>query len=357
MIRLPIEAPSRRYEVWVGRGLALRLGELLAEAGVRGRIALVVDEHVFSLWGERVVASLPPHRVWTIPQGEASKNLAQAERLWTALAEAGFSRDDCVVALGGGVVGDLAGFVAATYHRGMRFVQVPTTLLAQVDSSVGGKVAIDLPLGKNLVGAFHQPELVVADTELLDTLDPRERWAGLAEVVKAALIRDEAFLEMLEAQLPALAAGDEALDEVIARAIRIKAEVVARDERESGLRQILNFGHTIGHAIEAACAYEGPKHGEAVALGMVGSVWLSLRLGLLGREEAERAFAVLERFPEVDVPADAEAIFEALRRDKKVRDGALRFVLIGPIGNCAIREVEEGLVREAIDVVLRRGVA
>ncbi|HLV60112.1 MAG TPA: 3-dehydroquinate synthase [Fredinandcohnia sp.] len=350
MERILVRSGAGAYPVLVGEGLLERLGELLEAEGIAGRFALFADEAVLALHGAAVRAALPDAAICTVPSGEAAKTLAWAERLWGFLIEGGFGRNDVAVALGGGATLDLVGFVAATYHRGMPVVHLPTTLLAQVDASVGGKTAIDHPLGKNLVGAFHPPRMVVADLATLRTLPARERWAGLAEVAKAALIADLDLLARLEADLEALAEGaPERLGPVVARAIAIKAEVVEQDERDHGLRQILNFGHTLGHALEAALGYRELLHGEAVVLGMRAAVHLSCALGHLTPEEVERARALLARFPlpRVEFPP-ASAVLSAARRDKK---GPRAFVTIGPLGKARVERVGEDLLSRALETV------
>lgn len=349
-LRIQVETASGAYPVWVGRGLLPRLGALLMEAGTFRRFALVADERVLSLWGEEVMASLPPCAVFPVPPGEEAKSLRWAERLWGGLIEGGFGRGDCVLALGGGATGDLAGFVAATFHRGIPFVQIPTTLLAQVDASVGGKTAIDHPLGKNLVGAFHQPSLVVADEAFLHTLDERERWSGLAEMVKAAFLADRDLVQVFEAHLEAFARGERPTSEAVARSIRIKAEVVGRDERDRGPRNLLNLGHTVGHALEATTGFSLLTHGEAVVLGMKAAGHVSRRLGTLGGEDAERALALLSRFPLPDFPIpSAEDLLRAIKRDKKSVGGDVRFVVLHGLGKAGLVTVDERLLLHGIE--------
>ncbi|HPM22876.1 MAG TPA: 3-dehydroquinate synthase [Phycisphaerae bacterium] len=269
--------------------------------------------------------------VLTFAPGEASKSLRTASRFYGRLADARIERGAVIIAFGGGVAGDLAGFVAATWQRGVRFVQVPTTLLAAVDASVGGKTAVNLPQGKNLVGAFHQPEMVVVDTNFLQTLPDREFRSGLAESVKQALIRDRAFLEWHMSSVEAIGHRDPAaVTTLIARNCTIKAAVVARDERESGLRAILNYGHTLGHAIEHLLGYE-LRHGECVALGIVAENEIAFGRGLLARTLADEIRALLERLglptrlPRALDPSD---VFTACSRDKKVAGGAVNFILL-----------------------------
>ncbi|MDP8925052.1 MAG: 3-dehydroquinate synthase, partial [Chloroflexota bacterium] len=271
-----IRTGSSQYEAWVGAGLLERLPELLERAGLRGRSRVVADETVWRLHGGAIEAALRDAgrdvALYTLPGGEEHKTLADAERMYDWLIEAGTDRGDHVVAVGGGVIGDMGGFVAATFLRGIPVVQVPTTLLAQVDSSIGGKTGVDHRLGKNLIGAFHQPSLVVADTRFLRTLPEREYRSGWAEIVKMAVIMDADLFARLERRAETLLRFEDevALAHAVRRSIELKGEVVGADERESGLRVILNYGHTIGHAVEAATGYRRLLHGEAVAIGMAG---------------------------------------------------------------------------------------
>lgn len=323
------------YTITIGPGL-VDDGARLA-ATLRGDAFVISDETVAPLYLQRVLDALararPGLRIghWTMPAGEASKTLAVFGEAIDAIARAGMRRDATLYALGGGVVGDLAGFAAAAWMRGIDCVQLPTTLLAMVDSSVGGKTAVDLPQGKNLVGAFHPPRAVLADTAVLRTLPPRELRAGLAEVVKYGAIVDAPFLDWLEANAEALLAGDdEALAEAIARSCRHKAAIVERDPFEHGDRALLNFGHTFGHAIEAEQAYGGLNHGEAVAVGMVLAARLSARLGLAGEAGAGVLRRALERFGlPVEPPRglDPAALLARMRLDKKAQADGLRFVL------------------------------
>jgi len=310
---------------------------------IRGRDLLIVtDSNVAPLYLTRVEAALATHRVRTLvlPPGESEKTLARFGEVIDALADLRASRDATVVALGGGVVGDLAGFAAACWMRGVAFVQLPTTLLAMVDSSVGGKTAVDLPHGKNLVGAFHQPSAVIADIETLTTLPIRELRAGLAEVVKYGAIRDPEFFAWVEAHSGALLGRDpEALAEAVERSCQHKAGIVARDEHEQGERALLNFGHTFGHALETAGGYGALLHGEAVAIGMLMAARLSAALGHAPPEDAERLSHLLTRlglplFPRGD--ADPAQLLELMRLDKKVVSGKLRLILWRGVGRAEI---------------------
>ncbi len=338
---LEVALGERRYPIRIGRGL---LGDAAALAAlVPGRHALVVtDAHVAPHYLPLVAAALGGKQVGTLvlPPGEQEKTLASFGEVMAALAALGASRDATVLALGGGVVGDLAGFAAACWMRGVRFVQLPTTLLAMVDSSVGGKTAVDLPEGKNLVGAFHQPAAVVADTATLATLPPRELRAGLAEVVKYGALGDAGFFAWLEAHADALLARDDAtLAEAIARCCAHKAGIVARDETERGERMLLNFGHTFGHAIETQQGYGGLLHGEAVAVGMVLAARLSARLGRAPAADAERLAALLTRLGlPTTIPAglDPAALLARMRLDKKAVSGTLRLILWRGLGQAEV---------------------
>jgi 3-dehydroquinate synthase len=350
MITLPVASRDGGYDVVIGAGALAELGALMQKAGARGRVAIISDETVFALWGDkaRTPVEAAGYEVATtlrVPPGEESKTLASAEQLYDGLLQANIGRRDIIVALGGGVVGDLAGFVAATLHRGVAFVQVPTTLLSQVDSSVGGKVAVDHRLGKNLIGAFYPPRLVVADTNVLQTLSVRERWSGMAEIVKAGLIRDPKLLADLEQQIEALVETDgAALPDIIARAVSVKAGVVSRDEHETGERMLLNLGHTFGHAIETVAGYGALTHGEAVTHGMRVAVALSERRGKLDADSARRAQALLARFPSPQWPQlKPDELLQALWRDKKVAAGKVKFILLDKLGNGVI---DDGLSAE-----------
>ena len=336
--------PSLPYPVDVVPGALATLGARVAAVAAAHRYAVVSDETVAALYAARAVASFGPAaevRVLTVPAGEAHKTRESWARLTDELLAAGYGRDTTVVALGGGVVGDLAGFVAATYMRGVAFVQVPTTLLAMIDASVGGKVGVDTAAGKNLVGAFHQPAAVVIDPELLATLPTPQLRSGLAEAIKHGVISDERYFEAVVEDLPALLAPDGArspeMRRLIERSVAIKAAVVAADERESGVRKILNFGHTIGHAVEHASRY-ALLHGEAVAVGMSLESELAERLGVAECGTHEQVRAALERagLPTSRPPSlDAEVVLAATRGDKKARGGVVEYALPRRVGAMA----------------------
>ncbi len=334
---------ERSYAIHVGPGLLADAGPLLAPLLPQPRVVIVTNPVVAGHWLAPLRQSLAAAGIGSesivIPDGESFKSWTTLNDVLTRLLEINAERSTTLVALGGGVVGDICGFAAAIYQRGMRFVQVPTTLLAQVDSSVGGKTAINHPLGKNMIGAFHQPRAVVIDTDCLRTLPGRELAAGLAEVIKTAAIRSRAFFEWLEANLPRLVARDaEALVYAVAESCRIKSEIVAADERETGERALLNFGHTFGHAIETGVGYGEWLHGEAVAAGMIRAAVLSERLGLLARDDVERLRALVLR---AGLPVEAprlgtERYLALMGRDKKVVAGSIRFVLLRSIGDAFV---------------------
>lgn len=336
MTILNVELGTRSYPILIASGLLGR--REVFRQHLRARELLIVSNTtVAPLYLPELVASLGERRMVEVilPDGESHKTLANAARVLDVLVANRLARDCAVLALGGGVVGDLAGFAAACYQRGVDFVQLPTTLLAQVDSAVGGKTGVNHPGGKNLIGAFHQPVLVVSDTATLATLPPRELRAGLAEVIKYGLIADAALFSWLEAHIEQLLAGDaEALAHVIRRSCEIKAAIVGRDERERGERALLNLGHTFGHAIESATAYREWLHGEAVGAGLVMAAAMSVACGSLTAADAERVRALIERAglpTRIDSVTPAAAL-EHMKIDKKVLGGRLRLVLLRSIG-------------------------
>jgi 3-dehydroquinate synthase len=353
MESLSVALGSRSYPIHIGTGLISR-AELYAPYLAGGSAAIVTNDVVAPLYLSRVRLALRGARVTDIvvPDGEQAKSWETLNRVFDALLEARCGRDTLIVALGGGVIGDLAGFAAAVYQRGVAFVQVPTTLLAQVDSSVGGKTAINHALGKNMIGAFHQPRAVISDVATLDTLPERELRSGLAEVIKHGLALDAAFVEWLEKNMEALLARQrEPLIHAVRRSCELKARIVAEDERESGARALLNFGHTFGHAIEAATGYGTWLHGEAVAAGMVMAAELSALMGHLKKTEVSRVRALLQRagLPVTGPALAPEALLELMAVDKKAAKGRTRFVLLEAIGRAALRaDVDDHEVRAAI---------
>jgi len=338
--RIQIDLGERSYPISIGANL-LDDKKLLTEAVPARDVFVVTNDLVGPLYLKRLLNSLGDKRTASIqlPDGEAYKTLATVGTIFDALVAARMNRDAAIVALGGGVVGDMAGFAAACYQRGIDYVQIPTTLLAQVDSSVGGKTAVDHSGGKNLIGAFHQPRAVIADTSTLNTLPDRELRAGLAEVVKYGFIRDRAFLDWIEAHSRELLNKDpQALTYAIRRSCEIKAEVVAIDEREHGLRAILNFGHTFGHAIETATGYGEWLHGEAIAAGMVLAADMSARLGWISADESRRVARIVNQ---LELPIEAPKIgtqkaLELMGMDKKVLGGKIRLVLLKSLGEAVV---------------------
>ena len=342
-IRVDLDADS--YDIFIGVSVLRRLGLLLRSFNLTGRALIVTNPGLRNLYGAVVedalaTAGFEP-AVIEVPDGEAQKSLEWASRLYDAMLDHRLDRRSPVIALGGGVIGDLTGFVAATYMRGVPFVQVPTSLLAQVDASVGGKVAVDHPRGKNLIGAFYQPELVLISLDTLNTLPERELRAGMGEVIKHGVIADAALFVYIEQHLDIILNRDaNALAHLVARSCEIKAEVVSGDEREQGRRAILNFGHTIGHAIEAQLTYTGLLHGEAVAVGMVCAARIAERMGMLDEASVSRLIHLIERtgLPTTQDGLDVDAILETMLHDKKTVGGQLRFILPTRLGDVEIRD-------------------
>ena len=351
--QVSIDLGDRRYDILIGGGL---LVPQTFEGLPKSATALIVtNTTVGPLYTAKLRAAIAPHHKTVLdielPDGEQYKDWPALNQVFTKLLEEAADRKTVLYALGGGVVGDMTGFAAACYMRGVPFVQVPTTLLAQVDSSVGGKTAINHPAGKNMIGAFYQPQRVVCDLDTLDTLPQRELVAGLAEVIKYGPIADADFLAWLEANLDALLARDRAaLMHAVKRSCQIKAWVVNQDEKESGLRAILNYGHTFGHAIEAGMGYGQWLHGEAVGCGMVMATDLSARLGLIDADTAQRIADLIQRagLPVKGPDLGADRYIELMQVDKKAEGGEIRFVLVGPLGQASMRPAPDALVRDVI---------
>jgi 3-dehydroquinate synthase len=362
-ITVDVALGDRAYDIVIGRGVLASLGARVAALRPGVRTAIVTDRTVAKHWLEPAERSLAEAGIQTsrviVDEGEVSKTYAGLEKVSEALIAARIERNDLVIALGGGVVGDLAGFAAAILRRGVDFVQVPTSLLAQVDSSVGGKTGINSPQGKNLIGAFHQPVLVIADTSVLDTLSPRQFRAGYAEVAKYGVLGDEAFFTWLETNYADIFSGGAAREHAIATSCRAKAAIVSRDERENGERALLNLGHTFGHALEAATGFSDRLfHGEGVSVGMVLAAEFSARLGMISEADAAR---VERHLASVGLPThlqdiagfaqeglgDADALMALMAQDKKVKRGRLTFILLQAIGRAVVaNDVEPALVRD-----------
>ena len=337
-------AQSITYPVFVGRGLIDRVGELVP---AKGRVFVITSTALREQFGSRVAASFRDAEILAIEEGEHRKTLETANDIVTMLLDRGARRDAMAVVVGGGVLGDTAGFAASIFLRGIDLVQVPTTLLAQVDSSIGGKVGVNHPKGKNLIGSFYPPRAVVSDTATLDTLPPRELLSGMYEALKGGVIGDASLFELFERR-----AND--LEEIVRKAIRVKAEIVSADEKEADLRRLLNYGHTIAHGIEAALQYQGLTHGEAVAWGMIGANAIAVKRGLLSRDEASRIERVILDYKPSPLPAlDTAEILAATEHDKKNTGTARVMVFPRKVGECVVvNDVTEDEIAYGIDAIL-----
>ena len=353
-----VELGSRSYPVRIGNGISTAIGAELNKIRAGNKIGIVTDENVEKLYLKPIVDSLESAGFdvtsLTIPPGEASKSLSVISDLYDTFLNNRFERNSTILSLGGGVVGDVAGFAAATLLRGVNYVQLPTTLLAQVDSSVGGKVGINHSKGKNLIGAFYQPKAVIIDTDFLLTLPQREIRCGMAEVIKYGLILDSEFTDFISDNFAALPDDqhNDILGRIIKRCVELKAEVVRVDEKENDYRRILNFGHTVGHGVEAIVPRGSITHGEAITFGMKAAVRISERLGLLNSDAAAKALRLLDSIPvHISVKElDVEKILDSMKSDKKVRDGEIHFVLLDKIGNTVIRSgINEKMIKESIE--------
>jgi 3-dehydroquinate synthase len=343
MMEIPVDLGPRSYSILVAAGALSTVGAELAKRGVGRKVVLVTDTAIAVLYAEPVARSLDQAGFdiaqVLVPDGEQAKRLDVVSDLWNQLLDAGCDRTSTVVALGGGAVGDVAGFAAATYMRGMNLVQVPTTLLAQVDASIGGKTAIDHSRGKNLIGAFHQPRIVIVDPAVLATLPEREFRSGLAEVIKHGIVLDATYFADLETSISALLDRHlTTLERVVAGSCRLKAAVVERDEQEAELRWVLNYGHTVGHALEAVTGFRRWAHGEAVSLGIAAATRVAQRLGIASPATTERQVRLLSAvgLPVDAIEVDPASVVEAMSRDKKSRDGRVPFVLAPQIGSFRI---------------------
>ena len=357
--RIDVRSASHTYPVFVAPGLVDELGRWLSAANVGTERFLVSSPTVWKQHGATLTAALPGVEYLLIPDGERSKTLRTVARIYESLIQIGADRQSTIIAVGGGVIGDTVGFAAATYLRGVDLVHVPTTLLAQVDSAVGGKVGVNHRLGKNLIGAFHPPKAVIADPRLLDTLPTRELRAGLFEVVKYGVIANRALFERLATDLPRIFAREpDVMAEIISASCRIKADVVAADEREAGRRRVLNFGHTAGHALEAVTHYRHLRHGEAVAYGMLVAAQISVFRGLLDPHAHTALTDLIDRMGPLPPVADLSTseVLAAMRRDKKVVSGRLHVVLPNGIGDTVIvDDVGERDLRRALRAIGLQG--
>lgn len=357
MEKVTVKLGERSYDILIGSGLLPKVGSLMSRMGLGRRAMIVTNPGIADLYASLLLDSLRESGfspfVEEIPDGEESKSLHIVSRLYDRLIVRGMDRNSPIIALGGGVIGDLAGFAAATFMRGVPLIQVPTTLLAQVDSSVGGKTAVNHPAGKNLIGAFYQPRAVFIDTDTLRTLPPRELLCGLAEVIKYGAIMDEDLFRFLEHHMGSILKLDgEKIGRVVKTSCAHKAEIVERDERDSEIRMILNFGHTLGHALESLADYKGLKHGEAVAIGMMAAARLSQGVGTCREEEVERICILLQRagFPSFVPIASSDEVIACMKRDKKVRDERIRFVLLNGIGRAYVHEgIPLDLLRKVLE--------
>lgn len=351
---IKISTGRSHYEIVIGRNILQNVFEEIFQEYKGHKIAVITDSNVERIYGNKILQKLDKKdRVFILSfkAGEESKNRKTKEELEDRLFELGYNRDTLIIALGGGVTGDIAGFIAATYMRGIPFIQIPTTLLSQVDSSIGGKVGIDHPSGKNLIGSFYPPNKVYIDLDFLDTLPNEEIVNGIAEIVKAAIIKDEKFFTYLESNIDRIIKLEKKfIDNAIISSLKIKASVVQKDEKESGIRKILNFGHTIGHSIEILSDFEIP-HGRAVGIGMAVETLISEKIGILKSEDKERIFQLLKKSKLLDISfkAFSDEIIKKTIMDKKTREGIVEYSLIKGIGKAVYGiKVEDGIVRESL---------
>ncbi|SEJ09003.1 3-dehydroquinate synthase [Propionispira arboris] len=360
MCKVMVDLGTESYEILIGTKLTENIRTFVLQASFSKTVLVISDNNVGTLYGNALLdllkqAGFQAEIIFVVP-GESSKSLTVADGIYTKAIELGLDRKSPIVALGGGVVGDLAGFVAATYMRGVPFIQIPTSLLAQVDSSVGGKVAVNHRLGKNLIGAFYQPSAVFMDLDMLKTLPNREIYTGLAEIIKYGIIYDQDFFSYLDQHAKKiLALESTVLAHIIHRSCEIKAEVVSQDEKESGLRIILNFGHTLAHAIESETNYEVYNHGEAVAIGMYGAARLSWKLGLIHSTDVELVKNMLEKFhlPIKAQQCTVDGLFKSIFHDKKAVNGKVKWVLIESIGKVrTMTDIADDLVKEVMSEII-----
>lgn len=356
MKKVEVALGARSYQIHIGSGILACIAEEMEMLGLKGKILVVTNTKVAPLYGGVVSHALKNYgysaETMVLPDGESFKNLDTAARIYDRALDAGLDRHSAILALGGGVVGDMAGFAAATYMRGIHFIQVPTTLLAQVDASVGGKVAVNHPRGKNIIGSFYQPRLVLIDVDTLHTLSDREKRSGFAEVIKYGIIADKDFFAYLEENVSShTTGGNDNWVDIVEKACIIKAQVVRDDERENGRRAILNFGHTIGHGLESATAYQVFRHGEAVAVGMVGAAYIAREMGMLSLAETERIKGLIAKagLPVGYSGVTWEALWLHIQADKKAKDGNINFILPTSIGSVVIAPVDPFLIRRVVE--------
>lgn len=362
MTTIKVDLGSRSYPIFIENGLLGSLGDILKSLHVHGSVGLVTNHTLYQHYGEQVevAANSAGCKLTTvfIPDGESAKNQTTVSTLYDALLGAGLDRSSTLISLGGGVVGDIAGFVAATLFRGINYLHIPTSLLAMVDASIGGKTGINHPTGKNLIGVFHQPIAVIIDPGLVRTLPRREVTAGIAEIIKAAVIADAAFFHSLSTKIELLIHQSDIpfLEQAIVRSCEIKARIVMDDEREDNQRRFLNFGHTLGHALEATFGYSTYIHGEAVAIGMVGASYLSTQIIGFPISEHKQLVSLISKLEIPGVPdLDVDAFYAVLQHDKKIRNGVLHFVLLKTIGNPLITDqVAQSQLIAAIHEIQRR---
>lgn len=361
MNKIRVELGAKSYDVFIGKNIDGEIQNFIAEKKYSDKVLIISDSNVFPLCGEKTTGILK-NAGYTVASyianaGESAKSSEEAKKIYTKAIEENLDRNSLIIALGGGVVGDLAGFIAATYLRGIPFIQIPTTLLAAVDSSVGGKVAVNHELGKNLIGAFYQPDAVFIDTEFLKSLPHREINTGSGEVIKYGVIKDAEFFKFLEENADdVLNIADNAINHVITVCVKIKAEVVSKDEREGNLRRILNFGHTVGHAVEKETHFKAYNHGEAVAIGMVAAMKMSEKLNLIKNEDLKRLENLLKKYglPQKAEGVSIEGIKKSMLHDKKTINGKINFVLPTKIGEVIVKnDVPEEIIDESIKYVIK----
>lgn len=361
MENVSVNLRDNNYTICIGQGILNEVGNILSKEKKDGKCAIITNPTINKLYGNQIKKSLNSivlqSVVLEVPDSETSKSLKEAEKLYVKLLDSHFDRNSMIIALGGGVVGDLAGFVAATYMRGVSFIQVPTTLLAQVDSAIGGKVAVDLLQGKNLIGAFYQPKLVLTDIDTLKTLPETELKSGLAEVIKYGIISDPDLFKLLEKNVEEIKQKNpNLLTEIVVKCSKIKAKVVERDEKEHGKRTILNLGHTLGHALETLTKYNRYGHGEAVAIGIVFASRISTKLGTLSNVEFRKILSLIQSMglpTKIEGDFKADKIVETMYLDKKVRDEKIRMILPKRIGEVAITdEIPMNLLKKELEKML-----